>query len=106
MIIIVLRRRHALRPIEYMELITENGLEGLSEMIRLMVNQAMKFKRENFLNAQAYERSEDRTGYANGYKPKTVNTRVGGKSLFRSHRCERIISIRMPLRKGCVANEP
>jgi transposase-like protein len=60
-----------------LELIQENGLEGLSEMIRLMVNQAMLFERENFLNARAYERSEDRTGYANGYKPKTVNTRVG-----------------------------
>jgi putative transposase len=60
-----------------LELIQENGLEGLSEMIRVMVNQAMQFERENFLNARAYERSEDRTGYANGYKPKTVNTRVG-----------------------------
>ncbi len=64
-------------PKEYLELVQENGLEGLSEMIRLMVNQAMQFERENFLNARAYERSEDRTGYANGYKPKTVNTRVG-----------------------------
>lgn len=64
-------------PSEYLELLTENGLEGLPEMIRVMVNQAMKFERENFLNARAYERSEDRTGYANGYKPKTVNTRVG-----------------------------
>jgi transposase-like protein len=64
-------------PKEYLELIQENGLEGLSEMVRVMVNQAMKFERENFLNARTYERSEDRTGYANGYKPKTVNTRVG-----------------------------
>lgn len=64
-------------PKEYLELIQENGLEGLSEIIRLMVNQAMLFERENFLNARSYERSEERTGYANGYKPKTVNTRVG-----------------------------
>jgi len=69
--------KHCTLPEEYLELIQENGLEGLSEMIRLMVNQAMQFERENFLNARAYERSEDRTGYANGYKPKTVNTRVG-----------------------------
>jgi transposase-like protein len=60
-----------------LELIQENGLEGLSETIRVMVNQAMQFERENFLNARSYERSQDRTGYANGYKPKTVNTRVG-----------------------------
>jgi putative transposase len=60
-----------------LELIQENGLEGLSEMIRLMVNHAMQFEMENFFNARAYERSEDRNGYANGYKPKTVNTRLG-----------------------------
>jgi len=64
-------------PTEYLELLAENGLEGLPEMVRVMVNQAMQFERENYLNARAYERSEDRTGYANGYKPKTVNTRVG-----------------------------
>ena len=46
-------------------------------MIRMLVNQAMQFERENFPNARACERSEDRTSYANGYKPKTVNTRVG-----------------------------
>ena len=64
-------------PTEYLELLAENGLEGLPEMVRVMVNQAMQFERENYLNAKAYERSEDRIGYANGYKPKTVNTRVG-----------------------------
>jgi putative transposase len=64
-------------PTEYLELLAENGLEGLPEMVRVMVNQAMQFERENYLNARAYERSEDRLGYANGYKPKTVNTRVG-----------------------------
>ena len=57
-----------------MEIIQENGLEGLSKMIRVMVNQAMQFERENFLNARSYERSQDRTGYTNGYKPETVNT--------------------------------
>jgi transposase-like protein len=29
------------------------------------------------LEAKPYERTETRKGYANGYKPKTVNTRVG-----------------------------
>ena len=64
---IVLCRRHASRPEEYLELIQENGLEGLSEIIREMINQAMQFERENFLYTRAYERSEDRTEYANGF---------------------------------------
>jgi transposase-like protein len=42
-----------------------------------MVNEAMRIERENYLGAKPYERSEDRQGHANGYKPKTVKTRVG-----------------------------
>jgi len=64
-------------PREYLEQLTEQGLEGLPDMIRVLVNQAMQIERENYLQAKPYERSENRRGYANGYKPKTVKTRVG-----------------------------
>ena len=64
-------------PEEYLEQLTEQGLEGLPDLIRVLVNEAMQIERENFLNAKPYERSKDRRGYANGYKPKTINTRVG-----------------------------
>ena len=65
-------------PAEYLEQLTEQGLvEGLPDMIRVLVNQAMQIERENYLQAKPYERSENRRGYANGYKPKTVKTRVG-----------------------------
>lgn len=37
----------------------------------------MQTERENFLGAKPYERSQERQGHANGYKPKTVKTRVG-----------------------------
>ena len=37
----------------------------------------MKLEREQHLGAEAYERTAERQGYANGYKPKTVKTRVG-----------------------------
>ena len=46
-------------------------------MIRLLVNQAMQIEREKHLKAKPYERSDERNGHANGYKPKTVKTRVG-----------------------------
>ena len=64
-------------PTEYLEQLTEQGLDSLPEMIRVMVNEAMRIERENYLGARPYERSEDRQGHANGYKPKTVKTRVG-----------------------------
>ena len=34
-------------------------------------------KRQNHLGVGPYQRSAERQGYANGYKPKTVTTRVG-----------------------------
>jgi len=64
-------------PTEYYEQLTEEGLEGLPDLIRVLVNQAMQIERINYLQAKPYERNEDRQGYANGYKSKTVKTRVG-----------------------------
>jgi len=37
----------------------------------------MAIQRSQALQAQPYERTEERRGYANGFKPKTVNTRMG-----------------------------
>lgn len=62
---------------EYLEQLIKHGLEGLPDLVRVMVNEAMQIERENYLEAKPYERTETRKGYANGYKPKTVNTRVG-----------------------------
>jgi len=64
-------------PKEYLEQLSEQGLEGIPDMIRMLINQAMQIERENYLQAKPYERNSDRQGYANGYKPKTVRTRVG-----------------------------
>lgn len=64
-------------PTEYLEQLTEQGLDSLPEMIRVMVNEAMRIERENYLGAKPYERSEESQGHANGYKPKTIKTRVG-----------------------------
>jgi putative transposase len=60
-----------------MELLIENGFEGFADIMRILLNEAMKIERENALGAAFYERTEKRKGYANGYKPKTVDTRVG-----------------------------
>ncbi|MDQ2995035.1 MAG: IS256 family transposase [Pseudomonadota bacterium] len=42
----------------------------------------MFIERERHLNAEHYERSPDRAGYANGYKPKTLKTRIGKLDLL------------------------
>jgi len=54
-----------------------NGLDGAGEALRILVNEASKIERNHFLNARAHERTAERIDYANGYKPKTVMTRVG-----------------------------
>ena len=64
-------------PAELLEQLTQEGLEGLPEMIRILVNEAMRLERQNHLQARPYERTDGRRGYANGYKPKRVKTRVG-----------------------------
>lgn len=64
-------------PKPLLEHLSREGLDGLSEAIRVLVNTAMRAERDAHLNAGAYERSQERTGYANGYKPKTVQTRMG-----------------------------
>jgi len=58
-----------------------NGFDGIPEMFRIIMNNAMKAEREQYLQANKYERTEDRLGYANGYKPKTVKTRMGEMTL-------------------------
>jgi transposase-like protein len=64
-------------PTEIIEQIAEQGLEYLPELIRILVNTAMQAERQKHLGAAAYERSPERSGYANGYKPKTLKTRLG-----------------------------
>jgi transposase-like protein len=52
-------------------------LESLPELIRVLVNNAMQVERQNYLRAKPYERTTSRRGHANGYKSKTVKTRIG-----------------------------
>jgi len=60
-----------------LQLLTEQGHEGFAEGLRLLVNEAMRVERHQVLQAQPYERTDARLGYANGYKSKTLTSRVG-----------------------------
>jgi putative transposase len=64
-----------------MELLIENGFEGFADVLRILLNEAMKIERDQALGAQLYQRTDTRKGYANGYKPKTVDTRIGKLSV-------------------------
>src|SRR4051794_17674128 len=59
------------------ELLAENGFDGLASAVTVLLNEVMKLERSNALGAGPYERSEGRIGYANGFKPRTVHTRIG-----------------------------
>lgn len=60
-----------------LQLITEEGTDGLAEGLRLLVNEAMLRERSQALHAQPHQRTDARTGHANGFKDKTVNLRLG-----------------------------
>jgi putative transposase len=60
-----------------MELLNENGFEAYAQVLRILLNEVMKIEREDVLSAQLYQRTDQRQGYANGYKPKTLDTRMG-----------------------------
>ena len=60
-----------------MELLKDNGFDRLAEAVTVLMNTAMVAERSEHLGARPYERTQDRRGYANGVKPKTVKTRPG-----------------------------
>ncbi len=63
------------------EIINAGGMESIGEAISILINEAMKTERSSVLNAQPWERTEDRSGYANGFKNKSVASRLGNLNL-------------------------
>jgi len=64
-------------PAEIMEQIAEQGMAYVPELIQTLVNTAMQIERQKYLGAARYEHTPERSGHANGYKPKMVKTRLG-----------------------------
>lgn len=64
-------------PDDFMEEIISSGLDAIPEMVRILINAALKIERQGYLGASPYERTPDRRDQANGYKRKTVTTRMG-----------------------------
>lgn len=60
-----------------LELLTEHGFASMSQALSILFDEAMKIERTEFLKAAPYERSSERVGHANGFKPKNLKTRIG-----------------------------
>lgn len=64
-----------------MEQLIAEGPDGMAQVFTALFNLAMRLERERFLGAGLYERSPERRGYANGYKPKRLDTVAGTVSV-------------------------
>jgi transposase-like protein len=59
------------------ELLIQNGPDAMAQALTTLLNHAMRIEREQALGAESHERTAARRGYANGYKPRTLTTRLG-----------------------------
>jgi putative transposase len=66
---------------DVIEQLCDEGFDGITNAVISLLNEAMKLDRTRHLHAKPYERSDERQGYSNGYKPKTVNSRLGKLAL-------------------------
>jgi len=62
---------------DLVDLAIEHGPDAMAAAFAALMNHAMQIEREQVLKAESHQRTADRQGYANGFKPKTLNTRVG-----------------------------
>ncbi len=64
-----------------MEQLIESGSEEMAAVFAGLFNLAMRIERERFLGAGHYERTPERHGYANGTRPKKIDTPAGTVTL-------------------------
>lgn len=62
---------------DVIQMLAANGDSKFSRVIEKVVNEAMKLERAKVLNAEPYERTDGRVGYANGFKDKTLSLATG-----------------------------
>jgi transposase-like protein len=62
---------------DIVQVLAEHGFDGMAQAMQLLLNECMKIERRQALGVGPYQRGEARHGQANGFKPKTVKTRIG-----------------------------
>ena len=68
-------------PEDVLDQIAEGGAAALPEAMRLLLNAAMLLERQKFMGADPYQRTSERQAHANGFKDKTIHTRLGSLTL-------------------------
>ena len=66
---------------EAVQLLADNGFEGMANAMQVLLNEAMRLERSEYIGAEPYERTEQRRSYSNGFKDKTVDSRLGKLAL-------------------------
>ena len=64
-----------------MAVLMEHGPAAMASAFATIMNLAMQIERQQALKAESHQRTEERQGYANGFKSKTMRTRVGEVAL-------------------------
>ena len=59
-----------------------SGQDGLAKLVESVLNQILEAQVTETLGADRHERSDERQGYRNGYRPRTLYTRVGPVTLL------------------------
>ena len=68
-------------PDDVLNTILTGGLDGLPQAVSLLINHAMLIERHRHLGAAPYERAPARNGHANGFKRRSLDTRLGSLEL-------------------------
>lgn len=66
---------------DVLEALHDSGHNGMGKAMELLINTAMLLEREQHLRAEPYQRTDERQGYANGFKAKTLKSRLGELNL-------------------------
>jgi len=64
-----------------LEQLIETGPGDIAGVFARAFEMTMRLERERFLGARHYERTSERQGYANGYKPKRIDTPAGSVNM-------------------------
>lgn len=59
-----------------------SGQDGLAKRVETVLNQILEAQVTETLGATRHERTDERAGYRNGYRPRTLYTRVGPVTLL------------------------
>jgi putative transposase len=74
------------------EVFTER--DGLKHLLEILLNHAMCTEVSEHIRADTYERSSNRIGRRNGYKPRSLTTRIGR------------VNLQVPQARGCQPYQP